>query len=228
MVAAEMAGRILEASLRRTSPRRTRFARALCASAIVAVLSMLATACGDDVNPTTEGGGPKGPGEPTTVTKTLSWDFSRGAGLTGIRWPATGTAFESRRGIQVNVTFPTGKAFRGRVDKVSGRREGSNIRNLDLYFPAESTDDAYKRAQRLAKEWNIDLANIDQWHKRRKEQRAKGKEDLSYTSFTGSTDGKQLGDAKGPRPALEMLNSFDRERPVAVNLSFLWPRPGQR
>jgi hypothetical protein len=182
---------------------------------------MFAMGCGDDVKSKTGGGPP----EPTSVSKNISWDLSTGSDLSRVSWPARGTVFEAHNGVQVDLKLPAGKAFRGRVDRVLGRREGGRIRNIDLYFPTESTDAAYKRAQRLAKEWSIDLSNIDEWHKRRLQQRAKGKEDLSDTAFTGSTDGRQIGGGDGPRPAIQMLNSFNRKRPVRVNLSFLWPRP---
>lgn len=196
-----------------------RFRLAVRAMALTAAVALAATGCGEDPKP------PRAV-EPTDVNKTLTWDVSRGGTVAQVRWPAKGAAFELRRGVQVNVTFPGGKVLRGRVDKVLGRREGRNLRNLDVFYPAASTDAAYERAKKLAKEWGIDVGNIDEWHKRRKKQRAKGKEDLSDTAFTGTTDSKRLG-GNGPSPAIEMFNSFDKERPVVVNLSFLWPRPGQ-
>jgi hypothetical protein len=191
------------------------------AAAVVAVAALVAaaTGCGGDVQP-------KPAAEPTTVTKSLNWDLSRGGTIDQVRWPSQGTLFELSRGVQVNLTLPGGKAFKGRVEKVLGRREGRNLRNIELFFPAAGTDDAYARAKRLGKEWGIELGNLDEWHKRRKQQREKGKEDLSYAAFTGSGDSQPLG-GSGPKPAIEVLNSFDKERPVVVNLSFLWPRPGQ-
>lgn len=193
-------------------------ARAAAASAVIVATVLAAAGCGEDVN-----ADPK-PAPPTEVTKTLTLDLSRGATLDHVRWPSNGTLFEMRRGIQVNLTLPGGKTFRGRVDKVLGRREGRNIRSIDLFFPATTTDAAYDQAKQLGKEWRIDLVNIDEWHKRRKEQRKKGKEDLSLTAFTGSPHSWPLA-PDGPKPAIEVLNSFDKERPVVVNLSFRWPRP---
>jgi hypothetical protein len=194
--------------------------RRLCrAAAVAAVAALVATGCGGEVKP-------KPAAEPTTVTKSLNWDLSRGGTIDQVRWPSQGTLFELSRGVQVNLTLPGGKAFKGRVEKVLGRREGRNLRNIELFFPAAGTDDAYARAKRLGKEWGIELGNLDEWHKRRKQQREKGKEDLSYAAFTGSGDSQPLG-GSGPKPAIEVLNSFDKERPVVVNLSFLWPRPGQ-
>lgn len=194
------------------------FRRALCASAIAAIIPATVVGCGDEVKT------PSG-SEPTAVSKSLSWDLSRDYTVRQVRWPATGTAFELTNGVQVNLRLPGGKAYTGRVEKVLGRREGQYIRNLDLFFPEATTDAAYQRAQRLGKEWGINLRNLDAWHKRRVKQREAGKEDRSDVAFTGTPDSQPIGGEEGPSPAIEVLNSFDKERPVVVNLSFLWPRP---
>jgi hypothetical protein len=191
---------------------------------VAALVASTVSGCGEPARPTTTSAKPSG--EPTAVSKTLSWDLSRGRSLGRVRWPAQGTMFQMTRGVQANVALAPGKAFRGRVEKVMGLREGGNIRQLNLFYPASTTDEGYQRAKSVAKAWGIKPENLDKWHQRRKKQRAAGKEDLSDTAFTGSYDGKRLGES-GPKPAVEVLNSFDKERPVVVSLTFLWPRPGQ-
>jgi hypothetical protein len=187
--------------------RATRLQRTLLAGAVIA---MVAAACGAISS--------------DRPTETLSWDLSRGHTTEDVRWPGEGNAFELGPGVQVSLTLPGGRTFAGSVDKVLARREGDTIRNLDLFFPAMSTDEAYDLAKQLGARWDVNLRNIDAWYERRVAQRDGGREDVSDTAFTGSPDSAPLGGEGGPVPAIEMLNSFDGERPVVVNLSFLWPR----
>jgi hypothetical protein len=159
-----------------------------------------------------------------STAKKLTWDVSRGNTTKEIRWPNDTTVFELHGGVGVNLTLPAGKRLTQRVEKVMSRREGDTVRNMDLFYPAASTEDAYEQARRLGAEWDIDLRNIDAWHKHRTEQRKAGREDYSDTAFTGDPHSKPLGGPGGPAPAIEVLNSFDTRRPVVVNLSFVWLR----
>lgn len=154
----------------------------------------------------------------------LVWDLSQGHTTDRVEWPNELSAFAFEDGALVRLTLPEGRVYEERVDKVAGRRVGATIVDLTLIYPAMSTEDAYKLARRLGREWEMDLTNIDRWYERRMAQRRAGDEDLSDTAFTGTPHSDPIG-AGGPRPAIEVLNSFNDERPVRVNLVFVWPTP---
>ncbi|WP_146778977.1 hypothetical protein [Actinomadura craniellae] len=194
--------------------------RALCAPLLAGLLAVSATGC--------DGGG-EAAGTPTPggpVRGGLDWDLSKGHTTKNVRWPNKLSAFEMSGGVRVRLTLPAGRSFDGRVERVMGRREDETVRNLDLFYKATTTEDAYAQAKRLGAQWAVDLRNIDAWYQRRMEQRRKGREDLSDTAFTGDPHSRPLGGPDGPAPAIEVLNSFDDKRPVVVNLSFVWPRQG--
>ncbi|MFF5260378.1 hypothetical protein ACFY4C_15650 [Actinomadura viridis] len=195
--------------------------RVLPALLLTVLLTVTMAACEDEkatVEPVSPSSAP--------AKRTLDWNLSKGHTTKDVRWPNKLSAFELHGGVQVRLALPAGASFDGRVEKVMGRREGEVVRNLDLFYRAATTEDAYERAKRLGKEWSIDLRNIDAWYKRRMEQRREGKEDFSDVAFTGVSHSKPLGGPGGPAPAIEILNSFGDERPAVVNLSFVWPRQG--
>jgi hypothetical protein len=184
-------------------------------TALGAVLALMAGCDGDHV----KGGGSPGPRQPAET-----WDLRSAHTSGNINWPSgAGSAFE-RSGLRVRVLFPEGKVFQDRIQRVTALKYADSISSLDFYYPPATTTDAYRLAQRLGKEWNIDLRNLDAWYQRRMKQRAAGNEDFTDTALTGGPSSRPLGGPGGPAPTIEMLNSFASTHPVVVNLSFFWPR----
>lgn len=186
----------------------------LCGAVLGALLALTA-GCGDQV---------KSVNASDSARPAETWDLRTAHTAKQVNWPSgAGTAFE-RTGLRVRVLFPEGKVFQDPIHRVMGQRFDDNLSSLDFFYPAATTTDAYRLAQRIGAEWHIDLRNIDAWYKRRMEQRAAGNEDYSDTALTGGPASLPLGGPTGPAPTIEMLNSFGIEHPVVVNLSFYWPR----
>jgi hypothetical protein len=187
-------------------------------TAILITLAMAGSGCDDITKP--------GDRPSKTAKNTLTWDLSHGHTVKDVRWPNRLDAFELNGGVRVAITFPGGKTLAERFEKAMGLREGDVIRTLDLFYPATTTDEAYQQAKVLGRQWDIDLGNIDTWHRRRLGQRKAGKEDYGDTAFTGGPASEPLGGPGGPAPIIEVMNSFSASRPVVVNLSFHWSRQG--
>lgn len=188
---------------------------ALTLCALCALLALTTGCGGDHVKPVSAPSG-QAPAE--------TWDLRTAHTAGQVNWPSdAGTAFE-RTKLRVRVLFPEGKVFQDPIQRVTSLRIDSTLSSLDFYYPPATTEDAYKLIQRLGREWTIDIHNLDAWYHRRMYERANGHEDLSDTALTGGPASKPLGGPAGPAPTIEVLNSFDTDRPVVVNLSFFWPR----
>jgi hypothetical protein len=159
-----------------------------------------------------------------SVPKELDWDLSRGHTTRDVKWPTDTTAFALEGGVRVKLRLPENKVLEDQVRTVMSRREEEVIRSLDLSYAATTTDEAYQLAMRLGREWEIDMHNIEAWYQRRLGQRRQGTEDPSDTAFTGTSHSRPLGGPGGPAPYIEVHNSFNKDRPVRVNLGFIWTR----
>ncbi len=154
----------------------------------------------------------------------LDWDLSSGHTTWDVKWPTDSTAFSLEGGVRIKVRLPENKILEANVRTVMCRREGEVIRSMDLFYAAATTDEAYRLAMRLGREWDIDMIKIEEWYQRRLGQRRQGAEDPSDTAFSGTSHSRPLGGPGGPAPYIEVLNSFGKDRPVRVNLGFIWTR----
>jgi len=159
----------------------------------------------------------------TEEAKAIDWDLSDSHATDRVDFPGGTTAFQ-REDTDVTIRLPGGKAFDGH-GTVFVSREGDRIRDIRVQFPKEGTDQAYERAVELAHVWDVDPANLDQWHDRRLAQRKAGDEDLTDT-FGAETGGPTdpVGGPGGPLVSVEVLYSFDDSAPAIAAIAFFWPR----
>lgn len=148
----------------------------------------------------------------------VDWDLRHGHTAAQVHWHG-GSSFELDDGVQVRLRLPDDKVFDERVDRFGADRDGTQVRDVLLYYPASSVPQAHSRADRLGRRWEIDMRNIDAWYERERANPHHG--DDIPTASTGGQDSTPIG-ARGPIPTLETLYSFDDARPVVVKLEFFW------
>lgn len=190
--------------------------RRLTAALAGAALALTVTACtgGDgQKKPTT----PPPPKPTGPVKTTVRWDLRDGHAVKGVKWRG-GTSFEVGGGVKVRLRLPGGTVTE-RVDRFGADREGDQIRDIVMYWPGASVDDAYANAKRLARTWRLDTRNLDAWHARLKA--TPGRPADLPNVIANPKDFKPTGPG-GPLASAEIRYSFDESHPAMVKLQFFW------
>lgn len=167
---------------------------------------------------------------------TIDWDLSGRHTLKEVAWPqdrldSHSTSVEPLE--SVSIRLPAGETLKvgDRAKRIILYRrsngpeplpapEGETLETVEVYSTPLSVEDAYRRATAYAEQFQLPRAPLDGWRKRRKQ----GSEDATDRTTTTDLD-QRLGGDDGPIPTVELLYSFNDERPWAVMVSFFWPPP---
>lgn len=187
---------------------------AIARIALTGAALVLAAAC--------TGGGPKPPATPPAQTTgpaktTIRWDLSHGHAVSQVKWRG-GTSFEVGGGVKVRLRLPGGIATE-RVERFGADRDGGTIRDIVMYWPGASVDDAYANAKRLARTWRLDTRNLDAWHRRLK---ANPGRPADLPAVIANPAGLRPTGPGGPLASAEIRYSFDAAHPAMVKLQFFW------
>lgn len=183
------------------------------------VTALGVSGCGGSDDHQAKGTGNVHAEKPTGPVKaTVNWDLSKGHTAAQVKWKGK-DAFELDGGVRVKVKLPEGKTLDERVQRFGAERNGDNIRNLRLFYPASSVAEAYAQAKRLGSDWHVNMRHFDAWYKRQKEHPSRP-DDIPDVS-TGGQDSKAIGDG-GPVPIIETSYSFDKSKPVLLQFQLFW------
>jgi hypothetical protein len=144
----------------------------------------------------------------------LIWDVSADQDVSRVGWPAR--LPEKKWFIDgprvVILTVPSGHKAVYEIAKAQVRRNGRNVVNILLWFPAESLDAAHARALALADEWELpDRTPLEEWYGWRGEP----------PPGSGRTTSEHVW-RHGSRAEVWVRPSYElgRERPWYVSLSY--------
>jgi hypothetical protein len=151
--------------------------------------------------------------------KTIDWDLSSSHTSEDVGWPedrdaATQVAFEDVE--SVNLTFPGGLTLEAddEVLRVWAERVGDEIVLVQVDFEIQTPEDALERAKDLAEEWDVDTEPLDEWFDQIPELDAGA--EVSHNALA-------LGEeTAGVKPQIEILYSFNDERPSVVTAVMNW------
>lgn len=179
-------------------------------------LALTAAAC------TGTGGGKQStmtprPSPTGSAKSTVSWDLSHGHAVRQVTWHGS-TSFEIGGGVKVRLRLPGGTATE-RVERFGADRDGGQIRNIVMYWPGTSVDDAYANAKRLARIWRLDAHNLDTWHDGLK---ANPGRPADLPRVIANPAGLKPTGPGGPLASVEIRYSFDTANPAMVKLQFFW------
>ena len=153
----------------------------------------------------------------------IDWDLSASHTAADVGWPNDLDSHSIEPVSSVRIALPEGRVFRAgsAVSDVTLDREGDEVRVIQVDYEPATTEDAYRRALALAKEWGLDRTKLDEWIAQRRAQRAKGQENTSSRGLA-TRAGRTIGPG-GPQVGVETRYSFDDAKPVIVDLTFHWP-----
>jgi len=166
----------------------------------------------------------------------IDWDLSAEHTLDQVAWPRedldiTTTSVEPLESVR--IALPGGQVLR--MDDHAKRvilyrpLEGAGpvpqpegtVSNVQVYGEPMTADDAYRRALAYVEQFDLPRPILENWRERRK----RGVDPVTDRTGIGTADHRQLGGGGGPIPFVEMLYSFNDERPWAVMVQVSWPPP---
>jgi hypothetical protein len=151
------------------------------------------------------------------------WDFTKSNELTALNWPEKHNPLDPFWDIavhdRVKLIFANSRIFDDYVDRVSFCKEGDRILYVKLFLEPESVEDAFQTTRVLATMWELPAKKIDSWHD---------------DALSGTLSNYLIANHHS-RPAvdLEIINTLDHQRPIALRLIIGWPKsiaatqPGQ-
>jgi hypothetical protein len=155
-----------------------------------------------------------------STTRTVHWDLSESHAKTAFGWPSgAGDVYEIDQ-ADATVRLPGDRTFEGSGVKLKVLAEGDQAQILAVMYPKTTLDDGYRQAQDLAKRWGLKTDGLETWHQQVIAGRARGVKDRDepfYTTMAGSP----LAPG-GPTPFVQLLDSFDDQRPLVLDLEFQW------
>lgn len=174
----------------------------------MASMAVLATACNGD-------------GE----ARVIDWDLSSSHTAADVGWAGGLDTREISPVSSLRISLPEGRVLRAgdEVHDVTLERDGDLVRLIMVDFEKSTTEDAYRRAVRLAEEWGLRRDKLDEWVAKRRAQRAQGEEDLSLRGGATAPPGTTIGPG-GPAVSVEIRYSFDDAKPSIVSLELVWAR----
>jgi hypothetical protein len=146
----------------------------------------------------------------------IDWDLSISHTAEDVDWPKPDlSAVEISPVDSVEIRLPAGKRFSGDgelVHDVTLDRRGPLLRGLQIDSHPRTRDQAYELAASWADDWGLSRQPFDEWRDGAR------KTPVLSTARQGERIGQD-----GPIPTVEILNSFEDERPALVSLQFYWP-----
>lgn len=149
----------------------------------------------------------------------IDWDLSERPTVDDVDWPKPGQSVVEFEPVDsVAIKLPEGLEFRAGeiVKRVFVEREGDRVTLVRVHSDPSEPEDAYRVARDWAGDFDLPLEPLDKWIRERRSG-AGDERSKALTTARGETIGPQ-----GPAPSLEILYSFDRERPSYVSLALFW------
>ena len=105
------------------------------------------------------------------------------------------------------------RVFQGQLRNVFCEREEDEVVGVILHSDKRTLDEAYREAQRLAREWGFDEESLNQWYARARS--GNGQSDERFENFRNDLN---------PTLGLRVLRSFNDLQPWYVSFEVRWPR----
>jgi hypothetical protein len=152
----------------------------------------------------------------------VAWDLSQTHARSAVGWPAGRSVYDVGA-TDATIQLPGGRTFRGSGVQIKVWPDGDQIQVLQILYPQTTIDDGYRRAKALAAEWRLQTDEVDSWYQEVKAGRQRGVKDVNER-FSVLMAGQPLA-AGGPIPYGKLLDSFDLEQPLQLDLEFQWVQP---
>jgi hypothetical protein len=152
----------------------------------------------------------------------VAWDLSQIHSRSAVAWPAGRSVYDVGT-ADATIQLPGGRTFRGSGVRIKLWPDGDQIQVLQILYPQTTIDDGYRRAKALAAEWHLRTDEIDSWYQEVQAGRRRGVKDVNER-FSVLMAGQPLA-PDGPIPYGKLLDSFDLERPLQLDLEFQWIQP---
>jgi hypothetical protein len=149
----------------------------------------------------------------------VAWDLTRTHARSAVGWPAGRSVYDVGT-VDATIQLPGGRTFRGSGVRIRVWPDGDQIQILQVLYPQATIDDGYRRAKALAAEWHLRTDQVDSWYQEVQNGRRQGVKDVNER-FSVLMAGQPLAPG-GPIPSAGMLDSFDLEQPLLVDLEFQW------
>ena len=180
------------------------------AAAVAGCVTLVLAACGDS-------------DDGTSGRTMIDWNLSEPPTTESVDWPKPDQSVVSLEPVEeVRLRLPDGSTFKADSDvkRVFLEREDDAVTMVSVYSNALDVDAGYRLASDWAKRFKLPTAPLDKW--RDEVTGGKGPAERDNRALTSATIEDRIG-ADGPVPSVNMLYSFDEEKPATVTVELFWP-----
>ena len=185
------------------------------AAAVAGCVTLVLAACGDSE-------------EGTSGRTMIDWNLSDPPTTESVDWPKPDQSVVSLEPVEeVRLRLPDGSTFKADSDREARlpRARGRRRDMVSVYSDALDVDAGYRLASDWAKRFKLPTAPLDRW--RDEVTGGKGPAERDNRALTSATIEDRIGE-DGPVPSVNILYSFDEEKPATVTVELFWPPERRR
>jgi hypothetical protein len=143
--------------------------------------------------------------------KQLHWDLSRSHNAADVKWDKDGDSM-TLEDVIIELKLPHDRVFNGLAHKAICHRRGEKLESVALHLPKGTVDETYQTARRWADAFGFKTDGLDEWRAARNAKAMTPSE--TYRTI--------LNDGAQSSVMLQILRSFDEEKPWFVSLEAEW------
>lgn len=157
-------------------------------------------------------------GDPVTIDWDLSTTHTRQD--IGKEAGSDAPAYQFRSVASVRIALPGERVFEADdVQDIRINAEGADVKDIGVVLHPRTAEEAHARASGLAEEWSLRHEGIDDWLE---EIQAARKEDGDEAGVGSALATDRVPGPTPFAPSVEILYSFDDERPWVVMFDMYW------
>jgi hypothetical protein len=153
----------------------------------------------------------------------IDWNLAEPPTTASVDWPKPDQSVVSLEPVEeVRLRLPDGSTFEADRDlkRVFLEREDDAVTMVAVYSDSLGVDAGYRLARDWAERFELPTAPLDTW----RSEVTSGKEpaERNNRALTSATIDDRIGE-DGPVPSVNILYSFDEEKPATVTVELFWP-----
>jgi hypothetical protein len=179
------------------------------AASVAGCVTLALAACGDS--------------EESTGRSMIDWNLAEPPTTASVDWPKPDQSVVSLEPVEeVRLRLPDGSTFEADHDlkRVFLEREDDSVTLVAVYSDSLGVDAGYRLASDWAERFELPTAPLERW----RDEVTSGKEpaERNNRALTSATIDDRIGE-DGPVPSVNILYSFDEEKPATVTVELFWP-----